>query len=207
MPLSADAHRVLRLADAHGLAYAWLPPGETPEGTTRGPRGHYIDMRARKALLEAPSDVEKDLGEPEVLLHELAHLYTHPPFWNIEDTAEDFVLMQWERSAARHCLPKRVYHNVLKWQQDTVSCHAATDLGRIQRDLGYDYRQTSWWRAGFLLLRKLGGLTPEGKPTWKPLRWDLLRPQDIRDLEVCIEDGSSRDGLHMLDLVRRIANS
>lgn len=209
--LCDDSRRVLRIADRCGVPYTFLDPrADDPLKFVAGPRGHFIDTQNRKVLFQTPfpSKVptvrDEELLQPEVMFHEVAHVYTQPPYWGIDETAEDLVLMQWERSVARCYFSKAGYNRVIEWQHITVAHNADEALEAIQERLGYDYRRCEWWRAGFLLLRKLGGLTRSNRPTFKPLNWGIVKPRDATNILRAIREGADKRGRSLLNIVRAL---
>lgn len=139
-------------------------------GTSRGPRGHAIDLRNRTFFLERGGWPDTSL---EILLHEIAHVYTQPPFWPISGTPEEFLLMPWERAVARACFDPKTYRNVVDWQLSTGIYYLPGETLESVRAIGdYSYSHAGWWRAGFIALRKLGMLDVDNRPTWRQPRWN-----------------------------------
>jgi hypothetical protein len=189
--------RLLRVAERAGVRWSWLLEGDPriftdSPGFSSGPRGHQMSLKKKEILLNPPTDRMREdqvaVVDQVAVLHEIAHAYTHPPFFSLEDCPEDFVLMQWERSVARHCTPG-IYDAVVEWQMESEAKHPDCALHAVYEQCGVSYTHTSWWRSGFALLRKLGGLTTRGRPTFRPLAWHLVKPSLVRKMEACFEEG------------------
>ena len=170
-----DAANVLRLAVRLGIDVRMTKTGEPAEGhASTGPRGHTTHFpidQAPRIYLSPDHEGYPDAWDAETLLHEVAHAYLTPPFWEIDEVPEALILLQWERTVARQILSPIGFDKVCSWQAQTEVTWTGENLDAAGGDL-----QTAWWKGGIAILRRIGAMR-EREPTFckmNELDWSVF---------------------------------
>lgn len=144
---------------------------------SRGPVGHYCDVAERKVWLTYAEN-----RYVETILHEICHVVLTPPGVDLEEIAEDVLLLPFERVLARQCLSRSGYELVKRWQLDT---QVDWWIPRQQRSISHlaewkGHAASKYWRDSHAALRRLGVLAG-GRVTWKRPRWDRVPEEFYRN--------------------------
>lgn len=132
----------------------------------RGPRGHGADTKKRILYIQRDGDWEVE-GGIEGPLHELAHIITQPPWEDISETAEDFILLQFERVLAEAFFDKKAVEQVIEWQEMTESTYLKQELC-----MASGYKRMDFWQNGYRACQLIGLLDRDRKlfnprPNWR----------------------------------------
>lgn len=185
MKYTSTASSSIRVAVLYGIRVELIDDnsmrydGERPSpNATRGAEGNWCDPSLRTVYLEPGREVQE-------YFHEVVHTIVQPPWWNIDNTPEDFMLMQFERALARATLSKKEFNAVVCWQEET-QCEI-TNGGPLRRIKNYDHHK--FWRTGLDISRRIGILDTHNRPTFKWPDWKKIQKHK-RSLWNYIVEGS-----------------
>lgn len=158
----------------------------TGEAQFMGRHDHGFDLKKRRLFLsfEDRSHYMQLYREYNVerVVHEMAHLICQPPWCDVDDVGEDWMLMQVERCISRALfLPddKRSHQAVVNWQEGTQSQFYDTLLVDVGKG---HYANTTMWRDGMARGRAVGLLDSRNRPTWQMPDWRRM-PKELRGIK------------------------
>jgi hypothetical protein len=142
-----------------------------PHHHTDSPTAFNHDYDTRRVLLPEGWDSIVDSTTPPkynapALLHEAMHMLTQPPFLSLDETPEQWILLQVEEAYAATLGPD-VLAAVQHWQLEVTEVLDPDAPG-----------WRPYWYEGFALARKLGLLDANDKPTWQWPDWSLLTDEE-----------------------------
>lgn len=159
---------ILQIAEAYGVRVLFRAGHPNIPHRFQGPMAHGCNPRRRTLYVDS---LWEDNGPIEWIFHELVHVIVQPPFWEMNETPEEFMLFQFERALAQACLEDWAYRQVLAWQETTLTDRIGMPaLGSIP-----NYRKQTFWRDGYAFCREVGLLDGDNKVTWERPAWGRLQ--------------------------------